>query len=432
MGDSSNTSAVGEVEAVESRVQDLAVNDLARCLVPIMMARQIWDHPQHGVTMFIPGKVAPVRTFMSSECFTRMSETFRPYRSCAVTIMNAFRLICRKTKEGEAGLLVNDLRSNFWFKEDGCIESPDAPFGLTTHGASWKTILKIEKRFLAPLGPGKMRVLMTTTCAVKDLNFNPDNLSVGARIDGYDSPDENEDCPICLQPVLRNGPPVVSTKHCSHVFHEHCLREHKSRSRDPRCPICREPLTDIDNPQSGIPNACIIFLNVEGKFRILYALNPIFSLQQCVNVLHPNWLDEKQFKKYFKKFLTMVKTTDQKEAAEMASKVFNHNVALFPGSTVGRECDLMATHVELPTASFLQSFDNVLAEMKIARYMVQGELLEAHGLEKAKHLNGKVCKAFVRGKDLRLAVRFEKGQGLTAEQQTEYCLKVTNLRLKEH
>ena len=49
-----------------------------------------------------------------------------------------------------------------------------------------------------------------------------------------------------------------------------------------------------------------IQFQVEGKFRILYAMRPHANLYQCLNKVHPGWLTKREFEDFFDHLLTVV------------------------------------------------------------------------------------------------------------------------------
>jgi hypothetical protein len=88
------------------------------------------------------------------------------------------------------------------------------------------------------------------------------------HIRAADSPPDEEDCPICIQPWRPTAQEIVQTN-CGHVFHRLCLVIWLTQETDPRsCPNCR----DVFFPRAVAPNNAVaapgtnIILNDQGEW----------------------------------------------------------------------------------------------------------------------------------------------------------------------
>lgn len=62
-------------------------------------------------------------------------------------------------------------------------------------------------------------------------------------------PEENKECPICMENALRGEGAVVTN--CGHRFHRSCIDKWVIESRGRSCPYCRTIITSVTDAQNG-------------------------------------------------------------------------------------------------------------------------------------------------------------------------------------
>ena len=174
------------------------------------------------------------------------------------------------------------------------------------------------------------------------------------------------------------------------------------------------------------------FLHVGDKFRVLYSNRPYASLYQCLVRDHPDWLSEEEFRKYWDDFLLLTSTEDHVKAAAAAQTILKRDVCASV-TKMGRRRDLNFILSELPIDDFLESFDSIISSAREIELRAPNLRVVAHGLQGAKHLNGKIGdvrpakpKSSERNPDgtsKRLAVVFDGDDKV-------YALKPENLKIK--
>eukprot|EP00400_MALV-I_sp_L67-5_P000591 gene591-1010_t len=420
-----NSENVDYMLRIELRLQELARDGLVRAIKPYNQNRDFWEimgpDGELSSLMLGPTPLPPLRQFFSAFWYTDMLQ--HEAKAEALTIANAVRLVVRNTAAVQDSEVL--LRHRFWWTKDGSdiFEQP-TELSPGCYGIPFYEVLDAYSEFCAPCSdPEKLKVLICHTAGVKDLNFH---LNLGSE-----HRSSKDQCAICLEELDQNGPAVVKSVNCPHFFHEYCLAEHLKYKQD--CPLCRRPLTEMETQcANGIQASYICFLHMGSKFRILYSMNPITSLEYCITKLYPDWIDEGEFKTFFTNFLKICNSPSQKEAAAAATKIYKTKVGSYKDAFMARERDLSVDLVELDANDFMSSFDEVLAEARRIPMLVRGQMLEARGLKNAQFLNGKLCLAVPEEQqpktEERIKVQFVPSQGLTpAEEHKKYELKPENL-----